>query len=168
MYNLTIRPAIPSDGLQLRSAVIELQEYESRLHSTRLPGEQIADAYLKWMQQQAVEGGAVLVAEIEGEFVGFVSGWIEQERNIAESLDSNRFGYVSDICVLPAYRGRRIARQLLHALEIHLSRADVRRIRIVSLAANGSARASYESAGFAPYEVVYEKIIPGPSASRSK
>jgi len=113
------------------------------------------------MQQQAGEGGAVLVAEIEGTFVGFVSGWIEQEHNIAETADSNRFGYISDVCVLPAYRGRRIASQLLNVLEKHFSRAGVKRMRINALAANGSARASYENAGFVPYEVVYEKIIPG-------
>jgi ribosomal protein S18 acetylase RimI-like enzyme len=161
MSNLTIRRAIPSDSAQLRRAVVELQEHESRLHPTRLPGEQIAEAYLEWMRQQASKGGAVLVAEIEGAFVGFVAGWIEQEHNIAETADSNRFGFVSDVCVLPPYRGRRIAPRLLDALERHFRHAGLSRVRINSLAANGSARASYEYAGFVAYEVVYEKIIQG-------
>jgi len=164
MSNLTIRPATPSDGPQLRRAVIELQDHESRLHSTRLPGEQIADAYLKWMQEKAGNRGAVLVAEIEGAFVGFVAGWVEQERNIEETPDSNRFGYISDVCVLPPYRGRRIGPRLLDALEKHFRCAGVTRLRINFLAANGPARASYEYAGFVAYEVVYEKIIPGQDA----
>jgi ribosomal protein S18 acetylase RimI-like enzyme len=158
MNQLTIRPAIPSDWPQLRQAVIELQEHERRLHSTRLPGEQIADAYLKGMQRKAGERGAILVAEIQSAFVGFVAGWIEQERNIAETDNSNRFGYISDICVLPAYRGQRLASRLLDALEQHLRGEGAMRMRIGTLAANGSARASYERAGFVAYEVVYEKI----------
>jgi len=156
-----IRPAISSDWPQLRLAVTELQEHERRLHPTRLPGEQIADAYLKWMQKQAGDkDGAVLVAEIESGFVGFVAGWIEQEHNIAETAASNRFGYISDICILPAFRGRRIATRLLDAIEQHLRYAGVSCIRIGVLAANRSARASYEHAGFKAYEVVYEKISP--------
>jgi hypothetical protein len=99
MNELAIRSAVPSDWSHLRRAVIELQEYERRLHLTRLPGEQIADAYLTWMQQQVAKDGAVLVAEIKGAFVGFVAGWIEEEDHIAETPDSNRFGYISDICV---------------------------------------------------------------------
>jgi ribosomal protein S18 acetylase RimI-like enzyme len=160
MSDITIRRAIPSDSPQLRWAVVELQDHESRLHPTRLPGE-LADAYLEWVRQQASESGTVLVAEIDGTFVGFVAGWIEEEHNIAETLDSNRFGYISDVCVLPAYRGRRIAPRLLDALERHFGHAGVKRVRINSLAANGSARASYEYAGFVEYEVIYEKIIQG-------
>jgi ribosomal protein S18 acetylase RimI-like enzyme len=160
MNELAIRSAMPTDWPHLRRAVIELQEHERRLHLTRLPGEQIADAYLTWMQQRVAKDGAVLVAEIKGAFVGFVAGWIEEEDNIAETPDSNRFGYISDICVMPAYRGRRIASRLLYELEKHLGRAGVRRLRIGSLAANRSAQASYQRAGFVPYEISYEKIIP--------
>jgi uncharacterized protein len=39
-----VRLATPGDTLNLRRAVVELQEYERRLRATRLPGEQIADA----------------------------------------------------------------------------------------------------------------------------
>ena len=43
---LIIRPADPADRPNLRTAIIELQKYERLRHPTRLPGEQIADAYL--------------------------------------------------------------------------------------------------------------------------
>jgi ribosomal protein S18 acetylase RimI-like enzyme len=164
MNKLTIRPAMPSDAPQLKGAVIELQDHERRLHATRLPGALIADAYLAWMQQQANESGALLVAEIEGTFAGFAAGWIAQEDSIAETQDSNSFGYISDICVLAPYRGRRIAAALLEHLENHLARAGVTRIRIGSLAANKPARACYERAGFTAYEVIYEKVIGGRDA----
>jgi ribosomal protein S18 acetylase RimI-like enzyme len=111
------------------------------------------------MLRHAEASGAVLVAESGGSFVGFVAGWIEQAENIGETPDSNRFGYVSDICVMPAFRGQRIAAQLLDGIEQYLSRTGVTRLRINALAVNAPAQASYEHAGFAPYEILYEKLI---------
>jgi ribosomal protein S18 acetylase RimI-like enzyme len=159
MQGLSIRAAAPSDRPQLRLAVIELQDNESRLHPSRLPGDQIAAAYLDWLQKRAAEPGALLIAEIDDAFAGFVAGWIEEESHISEAPEYNRFGYVSDICVLPAYRGRRIASQLLDAVERRLRLEGVTRIRLFTLAANRAARASYERSGYAAYEVVYEKSL---------
>ncbi len=101
---VAVRPATPADRPRLRAAVVELQDRERLLHPTRLPGGQVADAYLEWMLRRAGAAGAagaVLVAESGGEFAGFVAGWVEQAGNIGETPDSNRFGHVSDICVSP-------------------------------------------------------------------
>ena len=157
MDGLTIRPATPSDRTRLRGAVVELQDSERRLHPTRLAGEEVADAYLAWMLERAAKSGAVLVAEIDGAFVGFVAGWVEETDHIEETPDSNRFGYVSDICVLPEYRGRRIATELLNAIEQRLRDRGVTRVRLYTLFVNRPARANYERSGYKAYEVVYEK-----------
>jgi ribosomal protein S18 acetylase RimI-like enzyme len=108
-----IRLATAADRAHLRQAIIELQDYERLQHTTRLPGQQVADAYVDWMLGRADSCGAVLVAESNSIFAGFVAGWIEQNENIGETPDSNRAGYISDICVMPAFRGRRIATRLL-------------------------------------------------------
>src|SRR6516225_9748950 len=119
MSDVVIRPAMPADLPDLRMAMVELQEHETRLDATtRLPGD-----------------------------------------HIPESADSNRFGYLSDICVMPAYRRQRIAQRLLTALEQHLASAGITRFRLFALAANASARATYESVGFAAYEILYEKLV---------
>ena len=157
--SLIIRPATAADRPHLRQAIVELQNYERTLHTTRLPGEEVADLYLDWTLDRAETQGAVLVAESNCIFVGFVAGWIEETDNIGETPDSNRVGYISDICVMPDFRGRRIATQLLSRIEQHLGRTGVTRLRINSLVANQSARASYERAGFFPCETVYEKTI---------
>ena len=159
MDGVKIRPAKPSDGPGLRAAVVELHEHERSLHNSRLPGEETADAYLAWMLAEAQAGGAVLVAETGGEFAGFAAGWIVQDKVIEETTDSNRCGYVSDVCVLPPFRGRRIASALLEALEARLRRGGVARIRLSALAANAAARKVYERSGYALYEVVYEKSV---------
>jgi ribosomal protein S18 acetylase RimI-like enzyme len=151
---------VASDRDALRGAIAELHECERRLSSTRLPGEETADVYLvRMMEQVAAQSGAVLVAEAEDAFAGFAAGWIVEENNIEETPDSNRFGLISDICVLPPFRGRRIAARLLDALETHLARSEISRIRLGVLAANAAAIAAYERSGFAPLEIVYEKAV---------
>ena len=155
-----IRPALPADRSNLRQAIVELQNYERALHATRLPGEQVADAYLDWLQRQAEASlGATFIAQSAGVFLGFVVGWIEVDEVITETPDSNRFGYISDLCVMPDFRGQGIAAELLKAIERHLRQSDVVRLRLSALAANASARTSYERVGFVPYEVVYEKVL---------
>ena len=156
---LAIRPATSADRENLRGAIVELQNFERALHPSRPPGDEIADAYLDWMLAQAEKSGAVLIAEEDGRFSGFVAGWVEESENIAETPSSNRFGYVSDIWVAPAFRGRGLAARLLAAIEGHLRPAGVEYLRLNVLAANASARASYERAGFIPYEVTYEKRL---------
>jgi hypothetical protein len=47
--SLIIRPATPADRTHLRQAIVEPQDYERMRQATRLPGQQIADAYLNWM-----------------------------------------------------------------------------------------------------------------------
>jgi ribosomal protein S18 acetylase RimI-like enzyme len=159
LTEVTIRLAGPTDFTDLRRAVVELQEHERRLSSTRLPGDQIADAYVAWLQQQAHVNGAVLIAEVGGIFAGFVVGWVVEDDNIAETVDSNRAGYISDICVMPPYRGQRIAFDLLSAIERYLAPTGITRVRLGALAANAPARAAYERAGFEPYEIIYEKRV---------
>jgi GNAT superfamily N-acetyltransferase len=159
MTGLHIRVAAPSDMPQLRAAFIELQETERRLHSGLLPGEDVADAYLEWMFGKAAGDGAVIVAEIDAVLAGFASGWIENEDALEDTPDSRRYGLVSDVCVLAPYRGRRIAAELIETLETRFRRARVKYVRIGALAANKPARTAYERAGFAPYEIVYEKLL---------
>jgi ribosomal protein S18 acetylase RimI-like enzyme len=160
MDGLSIRDASSSDRPHLRAAIIELHEHERSLHDSRLPGEEAADAYLEWMLGEAAErGGAVLLAEVEGAMAGFAAGWIVEEDILEETPDSNRFGYVSDVCVLQSFRGRHIAAKLIEALEQLLCESGVMRIRLSTLAANAPARSAYERAGYTPYEIVYEKVI---------
>lgn len=106
------------------------------------------------------------MALVESSFAGFVAGWVEEDESLAETPDSNRHGLVSDLCVLAPFRGRRIAAKLLDAMQERFECEGISRIRIGALAANGSARSSYERAGFAPYEVIYEKIVGGTGRAR--
>jgi ribosomal protein S18 acetylase RimI-like enzyme len=154
---IVIRRAEPSDRSDLLKAVIELQDYERQLHETRLPGEQIADLYTRWLLSSAEGGGLALVAGHGDVYVGFAAGWIEHEENVAQTSESNRFGFISDICVLSDHRGKRIIG--LEAIVGHFELAGITRVRLGVLAANRSARLAYECAGFEPYKMIYEKTL---------
>jgi hypothetical protein len=55
--SVIIRLATPADRAHLRQAIIELQDYERLQHITRLPGDQVANAYLDWMLGSAESWG---------------------------------------------------------------------------------------------------------------
>ena len=82
------------------------------------------------MWTSAESSGLVLVAEAGGEFVGFAAGWIEHEENVAWTSDSNRFGFISDICVLSKHRSKRIANRLLETIVAHFDSAGITRVRL--------------------------------------
>jgi ribosomal protein S18 acetylase RimI-like enzyme len=162
MTEPVIRLATPSDHASLRAALVELHETERSLSDTRLPGEETADAYLAWMLEETANGGgAVLVAAVERAFAGFAAGWVVEDDYLEETPDSNRYGLVSDVCVLPAFRRLGLATKLLDALEARLAATGVSRIRLSAVAGNAPARSAYERAGYEAYEVVYEKRVRG-------
>jgi GNAT superfamily N-acetyltransferase len=99
------------------------------------------------MLAEVEHSGAVLVAKAGSVFIGFAAGWILKDNVIEETPDSNRFGLISNICVLAPYRRRRIATRLLDALSERLCRAGVQRIRLAVLAANRIARPSTSMRG---------------------
>jgi ribosomal protein S18 acetylase RimI-like enzyme len=153
-----------------RAAVIEalvgLQDQEVALHDTRLAGRQIAEPYLvQLLGIVAQRAGAVLVAETGGRFAGFVACYVAEDDVLAETPDSNRYGYVSDIFVVPERRGSGLAPALLAAAERHLAATGVARLRIGVLAANRMACRAYEKVGFEPYEIVYEKRVVRPAGA---
>ena len=160
MDRLHIRLYEPADRLLLRRALIALQDFEVPLHDTRLPGETTVERYLERMLRELAEGeGTIFIAELEGEFVGFVGCLVAEDDVIQETADSNRYGYVKDIFVAPPHRGRGAAQQLLAAAERYLAKTGVTRLRLNVLANNLTARRAYDRYGFAPYEILYEKRI---------
>jgi ribosomal protein S18 acetylase RimI-like enzyme len=160
--DITVRPATEADHAALRAAIVDLQEYERALHDSRRPGAVIVDAYVDDLMRRCAERqGLMIIAEDDaGRFAGYAAGWVQQDDTIAQTPDSNRFGYVFDCYVVMARRGLGIAGKLLAAVEAHLWAQGVTRIRVDSLATNMSALQAYRKHGFTPYEMVLEKRRP--------
>ena len=106
--------------------------------------------------------GELFVAEEDGAFVGYAAGFVLRDDNPAETEDSNVCGYINDVYVVPHRRGRGIASLLLQAVEDYLRAKGMARLRINTLVDNELAKRAYIKNGFAPYEVMMEKLLKQP------
>ena len=147
------------DREALRRCFVELQDFERTL-DPRLPAaEQIADAYLALMLARCRDfAGVVLVAEVEGAVVGFVTIWTRY-RSTEPDDDPTAHAYVSDLAVSAAHRRRGIGRSLLRAAEARAHAAGAAWVRISVLASNSAAISLYAVAGFQDFEIVLEKRL---------
>lgn len=150
-----------SDKSALIAGIADLQEVERMLTDTRRPGAEVAEAYVVGLldnvrQQQ----GKIFVARDESKVAGFVACWVEREDNVAETADSNTYGYIPDAYVASEYRGRGVFQKLnAKAEEYLMSLPEIKRIRINVLASNAQALAAYRKAGYGEYEIMLEKQV---------
>jgi ribosomal protein S18 acetylase RimI-like enzyme len=93
--------------------------------------------------------GLVLVAEDEGQVVGFASGVIRtrDERDRLAVVDF-RNGVVAELYVAPAWRARGIGRTLVARLQQHFVDRGCGAMRVEVFAPNRGARAFYERLAF--------------------
>lgn len=168
MSIVEIRSYEPADRPVVLRALIDLQNFEVPLHDSRLPGETTMEPYLDRMLRELEEGrGTIFIAELDGEFAGFVGWLVAEDDAVQETPDSNRYGYIKDIFVAPRHRSQGVAQRLLATAEQYLAKTGVTRLRLNVLANNLTARRAYERYGFEQYEMVYEKRI-RQSADRSR
>ncbi|KAL8745290.1 MAG: hypothetical protein Q9184_007894 [Pyrenodesmia sp. 2 TL-2023] len=71
--------------------------------------------------------------------------------------DAGCFFFISDICILPAHRGRGLAKAIMGALMAWL-RANAPRTAYVSLGADGRARELYAQFGFRETEGAFDSV----------
>ncbi len=158
--SIILRDFTPKDRPFLLSAIAALNDHERALHDTRLPGAEIAEAYFaKIAGAIATDHGSIVVAFDGDRRVGYMACRIESDDAVAETADSNVFGYVSDVFVTDDMRGRGIAAILLTEAERRLRPYGVTRLLLGSLAMNHQAIRAYRKFGFGDYEVVLEKRI---------
>ncbi len=158
--SLTIRPYQDKDRESLLSCIEHLQAWESSLEpEIKASGEDVAHSFLlHFIEEDANCEGKLLVAELDGRVVGFVNGYIEEDRD-AKDLVIRRWFYLSDIAVLPEYKGQNIGGQLIVEIEKYALSRGLSQIQIGLLAKNGSAKNFYMKHGYRDYEHVVLKTI---------
>lgn len=163
LSKVRIRPYEPRDRADVVAAEADLQEFERKLHDTRIPGDVAAEPTFRLLESLInANEGEMFIAEEGGAFVGYAAGFILRDENPAETEDSNVCGYINDVYVVPDRRGRGIASLLLRAVEDYLRAKGMARLRINTLVANESAKRAYLKNGFEPYEVMMEKRLKRP------
>ncbi len=147
------------DAESLRECFVELQEFERTFERDLPAGAAVADAYVRWMLDRcATWDGAVLVAVVGAEVVGFVSVW---GRVPQDELDEppGEYAAVSDLVVRSAFRGRGLGRMLLTEAERYARTRGAATLKIGVLTRNAGARRLYERAGFVDYRVQMTKRL---------
>lgn len=153
-----IREYRPEDAQQVEKCFVELQDFLHRLEPTVLEGK-AAKKYLDYMFASCAETqGKVFVAEVDNQIVGFVSLWVKVK---SEALDEEpaEYAFISDLVVLPAYRGRGLGRALLQKAEEYALLQGATTLKLEVLARNTVATEVYKNHGFHKYQILLVKSL---------
>ncbi|HEV7159510.1 MAG TPA: GNAT family N-acetyltransferase [Caulobacteraceae bacterium] len=149
----------PRDRAAALAFILGSQLYERAFEADRRTDAEVADDYYaQMMDEVAKNGGRVFVAEEDGRAIGWaafavVTGMvyvIEEER---------RHGYIAELFVETAARGRGVGRALIGACENEARRRGLGQVRIGLLAANRRAADIYARAGYQPYTAELRKYL---------
>ncbi len=145
---VTVRPSDSRD----RPFIAEL--FESYLASERLRSPYLAlpsDFASKYLPKLALDaetkGGAILIAESNGERAGFVAV-LPQDRPSPWDESSGKSCLIMELHVHPTFRRRGIGRMLLREVETRFTQLGFDWISLGLFASNSSARQFYDRAGF--------------------
>ncbi len=102
--------------------------------------------------------GTIFVIEVNTQIVGFVSLWLHVQ---AEELDEepSAYAFISDLVVLPAYRGQGLGQALLSRAEEHARQHGATTLKLEVLAKNERALSLYTRHGFSAYHTLFVKRL---------
>ena len=99
----------------------------------------------------------LLVARVGHTLVGMLGVDLHRARH--RYVVVRRHAYLHSLYVAPAFRGQRIARQLVRLGLRHAARRGAQQVRLEMAAANGAARRLYEAAGFRLREMMFTRDL---------
>ena len=154
-----IRDYDPQDAAQLEHCIVELQSFEKALEPNRADGQKIAPAYRERLLTQCNQSqGKIFVAQADGIVIAFICvlSRVDEEELIEENPE---FAYITDVVVLPAYRGRGIGRALLQYAEAYAIQQGAAVLKVDVLAANTAARELYTWMDYQEHEIRLQKQL---------
>ena len=153
-----IREYQPEEAQQIEACFVALQDFLHRLDPQVLEG-QAARPYLDFMLASCRKtSGKIFVAEVEKQIVGFVCLWLKVQ---SDELDEEpaEYAFISDLVILPAYRGRGLGRMLLQTAEEYARRHGATALKLEVLAKNEGALSLYQRHGFSAYQLLLVKNL---------
>lgn len=151
------RPTIDHASRDDLEAVTELWvrlAREQREHDSYVRAEANRETMRETLAAHQVTDG-LLVARAGGRIVGFAS--VSLERGSLE-LEATR-GLLSNVYVVPAYRGRGVGTALLEAAEAELADRGAEVVILEVMARNEAARRFYDRHGYDAYRVGMERSL---------
>ena len=90
--------------------------------------------------------------------IGWAVCYVNQHDTFVR-VEERPYGYVSELFVEEAARGRHVGRKLLNACEDYFRTLKVATVLIGALSANTRAVKAYKAAGYADYDVNLRKVL---------
>ena len=133
--------------------------YEAQFESDRRLDDACPEEFLPDLLARAeAKQGRVFVAEDAGEPIGWAVCYVNQHDTYVRP-EERPYGYVSELFVDEAARGRHVGRKLLNACEDYFRTLKVTSVLIGALSANVRAVRAYKAAGYADYDVNLRKLL---------
>ena len=146
------------DAQGLRTCIADQQDFHRGLETSWPEGQAIVDDYLTYLTNQcAIHDGRVLVAEADGDIVGFVCVVASTQGQSPD--DPAPFAWIHDVFVKAAWRGQGVATRLMAAAESFARGRGAKVLRLGVLARNAGAQAFYGGQGFREYVRVLTKSL---------
>lgn len=150
---------LPEDQPAILRFIDGSQAYEAAFEpNRRLDGQVAAEHFARLLKDVQDNQGRMFVAEVDRRVVGWAC-CSAQDHGVFVKDDERRYGYLSEVYVDEAYRGRHIGRALIAACEDHVRALGLRTVFIGVLSGNARAISAYRSAGFADYALELRKYL---------
>lgn len=158
--HVVIREYAPTDEAALIALVLELQAFEGQWYDRVRPAAEIGPWYVAdLLNQCARDQGTVLIAECDGDAVGYAVIYVGLSTAGERDAVEYRYGRIGDLCVTESCRGSGIGRALIAECEARTRAAGVRWLTIRHDPANVRSERLYAALGFGAVQVVREKKL---------
>jgi GNAT superfamily N-acetyltransferase len=150
---------LPDDKPAALSFIMGSQRFEHAVEPNRRLDPAVADEqFAVLMERVASEKGRVFTAEEDSRAIGWGVFIVVQTPVFVVEAERNS-GYIDELFVDEAARGRGVGRALIAACEDEARRLGLKQIMLGVLDGNTRARAIYDRAGFAPYALELRKYL---------
>jgi ribosomal protein S18 acetylase RimI-like enzyme len=157
--NYSIRKIKINENLPIVDELVgELHISEKTMNDKTADWSQIRESYLRFMSECEEENeGTFLIAEIDGNAIGFLFGYIEERDDSNFELGEGDDLYVSEGYVKKEFRKQGIYSALNKAFEKEYEGYKIRKIYRYTLCTNDTMQSWLSSQGYQPVRLVYEK-----------
>ena len=145
MSDVTYRPYHPNDLERLRQIMVDAFEGVSIDHGIERLYGPINGHDWQWRKGRHLDEDAtrdpagIIVAEQDGEVLGFISTWMDHEAGI---------GHIPNISLLPESRGKGVGRKLINLALDRFREAGLSHAKIETLESNAIGNHLYTDCGF--------------------
>jgi ribosomal protein S18 acetylase RimI-like enzyme len=156
---MQIRDAdLARDRQTLLRFIAALNRFEHQFDANRRLDDAFPEEFLTELAERAkTKRGRIFIAE-DAAPLGWAMCAVEQDEIFVRE-EERTFGYVAEMYVDEAARGRHVGRKLLNACEDHFRALKLKSVLIGALAGNIRAVNAYRAAGYADYAVNFRKLL---------